>query len=279
MFRVKATDGVKIAVHEYNYCGWRTIVLIHGWPLSSKIYEYQLIPLLQEGFHIVAIDLRGFGQSDTPASGYCYDQMATDIYTVVKALKLKRFVLTGFSMGGAVVLRYMKLFCGYGVSRLVLLAAAAPSWTKREDFPYGLSRQYVDELIDQALTDRAQLAYNFSHKQLFVSKQSEAIKNWFEDITLSASGIGTVETAYSLRDEDGRMDLDYVHVPTWIIHGKQDQVVSSELVKIQHECIHNSILIQLENSGHGIMYDELEVFNRHFIGAVTSESQKTECRP
>lgn len=39
----------------------------------------------------------------------------------------------------AIVLRYMKNYKGYGVLKLILLAAAAPSWTKRPDFPYGLT--------------------------------------------------------------------------------------------------------------------------------------------
>ena len=108
-------------------------------------------------------------------------------------------------MGGAIALRYMRLFNGFGVEQLVLLAAAAPSWTKRADFPYGLSRAYVDALIDQAATDRPQLARSFSHEQLFACPQSEAVKDWFEQIALSASGIATVQCAIALRDEDGEI--------------------------------------------------------------------------
>ena len=44
-----------------------------------------------------------------------------------------------------------------------------------------------------------------------------------------------------------------VRVPTIIIHGKKDQVVTNDLVYIQHEQIKDSTLYQLENSGHGIM--------------------------
>ena len=91
-------------------------------------------------------------------------------------------------MGGAIALRYMRLFRGQGVKKLILLAAAAPSWTQRPDYPYGLTREAVNALIHQASTDRAQLAHDFAHQQLFASPQSEAAKNWFEDLALSASG-------------------------------------------------------------------------------------------
>lgn len=270
MFYIKSTNEVKIAVYEYNPRGRVTVFLVHGWPLSHKIFEYQLELLTEQGFHVVAIDLRGFGQSDTPAFSYSYDQMAADIYNVVCTINLRKFYLVGFSMGGAIALRYMNIYNGYGVKKLILLAAAAPSWTQRKDYPYGMTREAVDRMIAQARTDRPQLAYDFSHQQLFACPQSEAVKGWFEDIALSASGIGTVQTAISLRDEDGRQDLACVHVPTWIIHGEKDLVVSNDLVKIQHEGIACSRLIQLPNSGHGIMYDQLSLFNECFLKAIRS---------
>ena len=270
MFYVKSTNEVKIAVYEYNPHGRETVFLIHGWPLSHKIYEYQTELLTDNGYHVVAIDLRGFGQSDTPAAGYSYDQMATDIYNVVCKMNLRKFIFVGFSMGGAIALRYMNVYSGYGVKKLILLSAAAPSWTQRKGYPYGLTREAVDQLIEQARMDRPQLAYDFSHRQLFACPQSEAAKNWFEDIALSASGIGTIQTAFSLRDEDGRQDLAHVFVPTWIIHGGKDIVVSNDLARIQHEGISGSRLITLPDSGHGIMYDQLAQFNECFMRAVRS---------
>ena len=260
------SGSVKLAVYEFHPQGCRTIVLVHGWPLSHKIYEYQIEPLVNRGFRVVTLDLRGFGASDAPACGYSFDQMAGDLYAVVRALRLRAFVLVGFSMGGAITLRYMRRYGGYGVRRLILLAAAAPCWTQRPGYPYGLTRAYVDSLIALARTDRPQLAENFS-RQLFASPQTPAAIHWFRDIALSASGVGTVQSAISLRDEDGRADLAAVHVPTTIIHGAKDVVVSNSLAELQHQGICGSALITLENSGHGVMYDELERFNRVFLEA------------
>lgn len=264
MFYITTEDGTKIAVYEYQPCCGKTIVLVHGWPLSHKMYEYQIPMLAKMGYRIIAVDLRGYGKSDTPICGYDYDTMASDLYCVVRSLNLRCFVLAGFSMGGAICLRYMKNYREYGVKKLFLLAAAAPSWTQRQGYPYGLSRTYVNQLICQASTDRPQLARDFSHKQLFSSIHSEAVKEWFEDIALSASGIATVQSAVALRDEDGRKDLSAVTVPTVIIHGNNDVVVSDDLARIQHRGIQNSCRYTLENSGHGIIYDELENFNKIF---------------
>lgn len=136
---IKSSDGTKIAVYDYNPKGKQTIFLIHGWPLSHKIFEYQINLLTDCGYRVVAIDLRGFGKSDTPAHGYSYNQMSSDVFYVVRQLRLSNFVLVGFSMGGAIALRYMNRFKGYGVRKLILLSAAAPCFAKRPDFPYGKS--------------------------------------------------------------------------------------------------------------------------------------------
>lgn len=268
MFYITCSDNVKTAVYNFDCGGAHTVFLVHGWPLSHKMYEYQIEKLIAHGYRVVTLDLRGFGDSDTPGCSYSYDRMAMDIYEIIMALRLSDITLTGFSMGGAVVLRYMNNYQGYGVKQLMLLSAAAPSWTKRPGYPYGLTREYVDELIEQARTDRPKLAYEFSHNQLFACPQSETAKNWFEDIALSASGIGTVKAAISLRDEDGRRDLASVKVPTTIIHGAKDTVVSNDLVIIQNKSIKGSRLFTLSNSGHGITYDELEKFNEVFIACI-----------
>lgn len=264
MFHVRTRDNVKIAVYDPNPSGRKTILMIHGWPLSAKIFEYQQEVLIKCGYRVVTMDLRGFGNSDAPAYGYHYDQMADDIYQVVRTLGLRAFTLVGFSMGGAIVLRYMNRCHGYGVKQLALLAAAAPRFTQTPDFPHGMTKEAVDELICQIKADRAQFSENFS-RQLLYSPHSDAIKNWFQDISLSASGIGTIASGCALRDEDGRTDLRCVRVPTGIFHGMQDQVVPFELGKIQNQAIPGSCLFAFENSGHGVFYDELEHFNRCFL--------------
>lgn len=267
MYFITSNDGTKIAVYDYNPQGRQTVFLIHGWPLSHLIFEYQINLLTDCGYRVAAVDLRGFGESDTPVCGYTYDQMSADIFQIVRKLCLQRFILVGFSMGGAIALRYMNRYDGFGVCKLILLSAAAPCFTKRPGFPYGKSMQEVDDLINLAETDRPQLCQNFS-KQLFACPHSDAAVDWFRDIALSASGIGTIKSGIALRDEDGRKDLGCVHVPTYIIHGDKDVIVSDELARIQHEDIGGSKLITLPDSGHGIVYDQLSKFNSIFMSCI-----------
>ena len=265
---ITSNDGTKIAVYDFNPQGKQTVLLIHGWPLSHQIFEYQINLLTDCGYRVVAVDLRGFGRSDTPVCGYSYDWMSTDIFQVVQHLCLKNFIMVGFSMGGAIALRYMNCYNGFGVCKLILLSAAAPCFAQHPGCPCGKTLQEVNDLISLAETDRPQLCLNFS-KQLFAQQHSNAVVDWFMNIALSASGIGTIKSAVALRDEDSRKDFSCVHVPTYIIHGDKDLIVSGELAELQHKNIPGSKLITLPDSGHGIIYDQLEKFNKIFMECIT----------
>lgn len=264
MFYVKTSGNIKIAVDDINPHCSKAVLFVHGWPLSQEIFEYQKFLLPQYGYRVVTMDLRGFGNSDAPCNGYGYSQMAGDVLEVVKYLRLKNFVLAGFSMGGAIVLRYMSLFKGYEVCKLALLAAAAPKFTRCEGYPYGMTVEEVERLLCLAKTDRPEMVTQFG-KLLLEGCHSDSVKVWFNLISLSASGTGTIKTLESLRDEDLRSELSCVKVKTGIFHGVKDQVCPYEFAKLLNQGIPNSWIYTFEQSGHGVFYDELQQFNKAFL--------------
>ncbi len=81
------------------------MVLLHGWPQTSYAWR-KVIPALAERFRVVAPDLRGMGDSDKPASGYDMRTVATDLYELVRALRLERPYLVGHDWGGLVARRF-----------------------------------------------------------------------------------------------------------------------------------------------------------------------------
>ncbi len=85
----------------------RPVVLIHGWPLSDEMYEYQYNDLINNNFRAIGITLRGFGKSDKPYGKYNYNVYAQDINRVLNKLDIKDAVLGGFSMGGPIAIRYI----------------------------------------------------------------------------------------------------------------------------------------------------------------------------
>ena len=95
---IEAKDGTKLHVKDMGQ--GRPVILIHGWPLTGDMFEYQTVALLESGFRVITYDRRGFGQSGHPASGYTYDTFADDLAAVIDGLELQNVSLVGFSMGG-----------------------------------------------------------------------------------------------------------------------------------------------------------------------------------
>ena len=111
----------------------RPIVLIHGWPLSDEMFEYQFNDFINNNFRVIAITLRGFGKSDKPYCEYNYDVHASDIKMILSKLHVKDAVLVGFSMGGSIAIRFVSKDSGDHVSKLALCGAAVPIWTQRTE--------------------------------------------------------------------------------------------------------------------------------------------------
>ncbi len=95
-------NGVSLAVEVAG--SGVPLVLLHGFPLSSRMWE-AVLPALAEAARVVAVDLRGFGDSQGPAGGYTMDALAEDAVALADALGLESFVLAGHSMGGYVAFR------------------------------------------------------------------------------------------------------------------------------------------------------------------------------
>jgi non-heme chloroperoxidase len=244
----------------------RPVVLIHGWPLSDEMYEYQYNDLINNNFRVIGITLRGFGKSDKPYGEYNYDVFALDIKKVFNVLDIKDALLGGFSMGGSVAIRFAASDKGAHVSSLALFGAAAPIWTQRKDFPYNLPKTAVDELIELSYKDRPRLLSDFA--KIFSATESslnEGIGSWLNSICLSASSYATVQCLIALRDTDLRRDLSEIAIPTLIMHGKKDKICSFDLAEQTKARINGSRLIGFENSGHSLFLEETRKFNEELI--------------
>ena len=268
LYWVRVEPDVNIYVNDVNPSGRKTILFIHGWPLSQQAYEYQYDQLPGMGYRCIGMDTRGFGNSDKPWRGYDYNRLADDVRCVVEALGLQDITLGGHSMGGAIAIRYMARHNGYGVSKLALFGAAAPSITRRPDFPYGLPKEDVTKLVQLAYNDRPAMLRTFGD-MFFFQYATQPLSDWFFQLGLQAAGWSTAAAAITFRDESLFSDLEKINVPTLILHGIHDKVCLFPLATAQNQGIKNSRLVPFEYSGHGLFYEEHDKFNRElsqFIG-------------
>lgn len=146
------------------------------------------------GYRCIGIDTRGFGNSDKPYSGYGFDRLSDDVRCVINVLKLHDITLAGHSNGGAVAIRYMARHKGYGVSKLALFAAVAPSLIKRPNFPYGLDKETVVQIIQDTYTDRPKMLQGFGDI-FFYQHITKAFSDWFFQLELQAAGWATAAIA------------------------------------------------------------------------------------
>ena len=263
-YYIKVEPDVKIFVEDINPCGKKIILFLHGWPLNHKQYEYQFDRLAQMGYRCIGIDTRGFGASDKPWSGYSYDRLADDVRAVIEALKLQDITLGGHSMGGAIAIRYMARHNGYGVSKLALFAAAAPSATKLPNFPYGMAKEDVTKVIQEIYNDRPKALRDFGNNILF-KYATQPLMDWFFQLGLPAAGWSTAMAQTTVRDETLFSDLEKICVPTLILHGIHDKVCPFPLAVAQNKGIINSKLVPFENSGHGLFWEEHDKFNEELM--------------
>jgi non-heme chloroperoxidase len=153
---VEVSNGVKLHITDLGT--GTPVVLIHGYPLSDASWEYQYLPLVKQGYRVIGITLRGFGQSDKPYSKYNYDEFADDIKAVLDTLKIEGATLGGHSMGGAIAMHYVAKYNAAHVSKLALFAAAGPTHTKKPDYPYPFfTKEDISQWIELIPKDRPAL--------------------------------------------------------------------------------------------------------------------------
>lgn len=264
---IETEKHVQLFVHDIGE--GTPVVFLHGWPANNDMFEYQRNLLPAEGVRYIGVDMRGYGKSNKPWDGYDYDTMADDVKAVIDKLGVSDAVLLGFSMGGAIAIRYMARHNGHGISKLVLAGAAAPIFTQRDDYPYGLTKEEVNDIIANTYKDRPAMIDEFGG-MFFNKKHSEPFQQWFASLALQAGGHSTIKSAVALRDEDLRGDLDKISVPTVIFHGKKDQICPFEFAGEMNKGISNSRIVPFEESGHGSFYDEREKFTEELLQFVKS---------
>ncbi len=126
--RFANVNGVKL--HYLSAGNGDPVILLHGYAQNSRMWR-PLIPELAKSHTVIAPDLRGFGESSKPVSGYEKKTMAQDIHTLASSLGYKRITIVGHDIGLMVAYAYAAQYPAE-VDRIVLMDAFLPGvgdWT------------------------------------------------------------------------------------------------------------------------------------------------------
>ncbi|ETC99143.1 alpha/beta fold hydrolase, partial [Asaia sp. SF2.1] len=177
---LKLCDGNSL--HYKDMGKGRPVLLVHGWPLTGDMWEYQTLALLEAGYRVITYDRRGFGQSSHPFGGYDYDTLTGDLAELIDHLDLRDLTLVGFSMGGGEVARYLS---SYGPSRLAgvaLISSVVPYLLQDQSNPDGVPVDVFADFKVQIRRDRfhflAEFLKSFYGVSMIRKPVSQALIDW-----------------------------------------------------------------------------------------------------
>jgi pimeloyl-ACP methyl ester carboxylesterase len=131
---VTTSDGVRLNVLEAG--SGRPLVMVPGWSQTAAQFRRQ-IEGLSDRYRVIALDMRGHGDSDKPAHGYKIQRLAKDVWDVLRALDLKDVAILGHSMGCSVLWCYFDLFGAERIGRFVFcdeppMLTSNPAWSAQQ---------------------------------------------------------------------------------------------------------------------------------------------------
>lgn len=255
------------------------VVLVHG-NLASSFFYRDLMEELAERFRVIAIDLRGFGDSTYHRPINSLRDFAGDLKLFVDALGLISFDLLGWSTGGGVSMYFTSMYPRY-VKRLFLIASASVSGyhsyaTSKDNTKVKLiskaqiendsTKQALLNMIKnkdikayQAVWDNAIYNINKPHDRIYHQQLIESMKQQnLMDVyyALACFNISCYYNGLTMGSEE----VDNIHCLVTIIHGEDDQLITvAEAQELQQSIGENAELIVVKDCGHSVMVDALDV--------------------
>lgn len=211
-------NGISLNVSEQG-SGPLTLVFLHYFGGSSL--EWQLVMnKLSSQYHCLAIDLRGHGDSEAPATGYSVSDMADDISCLLRTLDVHEYILIGHSMSGKVALALAARQPGK-LHSLVLVSPSPPAPEPISD----ADRQ------DMLMTHGQRSAAEQTFEKITAKPLSEEIKE-----QIIADNLRTSEAAWNAwltlgSKEDISAQMNTVVVPMSIIVGTADEAIKPDVQK------------------------------------------------
>ena len=221
-------DGYRL--HYIEAGSGKPLVMIPGWSQTAAQFKHQ-IDGLSDRYRVIALDMRGHGESDKPTHGYRIHRLSKDVHEFLAANQLTDVTLAGHSMGCSVIWGYWELFGGERLAKLILIdqmpmITGNPIWSEQEktdagaildkDSLYGVTNALAG--LDGEKTTEGFISGMFT-KQYPVEEV-----NWVIQQNLKFPRRYAARLLYDHATNDWRDMLGRITVPTLIVGGKSSLV-------------------------------------------------------
>jgi pimeloyl-ACP methyl ester carboxylesterase len=269
-----AADGTRLFYIDGGR-GQPVVFVSSAW-LSSKMWEHQFGPLVDQGLRCVAYDRRGHGRSDWSWDGYDYDTLADDLATLLERLDLHEVTLVGHSAGCGEIVRYLTRHGADRIARVALVAGTTPFPMKNADNPDGIDRALMQADFDRRTADRphwyAENAAGFFGIGLpGISASTEQI-SFIVEQCLECSARATSAFFLTAFTTDLRPEIQRLAVPTLVIHGDQDRQAPFELCgRKAAQLVPGARLTMYKNAAHGLFITHADRLNTDLLAFARGE--------
>mgnify|MGYP005850110989 CR=1 FL=1 len=239
------------------------LVLLHGFPLDSRVWEAQ-VQALSDQYRVIAPDLRGFGKTKSTGQ-FSMESLADDIHELKTQLGVRPCALAGLSMGGYVAQAYIKKY-PTDFAALILVdtkpeADTTEAQHNREkmaaDARSGGSKAVADQMMPKMLAPSA-----------YVSRPQVVEK--LRQIMESQDAESLAQACLAMRDrEDFRSELASIAVPVLCIYGESDAITPPTVGQWIVSQVSHGRLAVIPGAGHMAPLEQPEAVTkaiRDFLG-------------
>jgi 3-oxoadipate enol-lactonase len=260
--------GIEIAYEDTGR--GEPVVLLHGFPFDRSLWRGQA-EALDEGFRVIAPDLRGFGDSSAGDGPATMEEMAADVAALLDELGVGRAVVGGLSMGGYIGLAFARLY-PERVRALVLADTRAEADSDE-------ARRTREETALRALAEGMTTIADAMMPKLLAPATLDARPEVVERVRDMILGTIPAGAAAALRGMALRRDqtdwLAEINAPTLIIVGSEDAITPPALSEAMRAKIVGARLEVIEGAGHVSNLERPGEFDRalaDFLGALPKEA-------
>lgn len=257
MAYLNTDDGKKVYYEDYG-SGDTALVLVHGWGMGVRVWDYNLATFVGAGYRVVAIDHRGCGKSDKDFADMGVNAIAGDVVALVKELGLNKVVLNGWSLGGAVVVEAARQL-GTHCAGLILTCGATPCYLQKPDYAFGGTDEALAGTLEAMLADRVNFLVGLSGG-VCATEVSQSVVDWMWAMFMESSPLAA-QALGELGPLDQRQILGELSVPIMSVVGSHDAVVDPQVCRSVAQYNAAAMIVEFEDSGHAPFIDEAARYN------------------